>query len=48
VIAIPGVVGLLGVLFVVNFIGRSFTPILPLHLGGLGCRRRGSLRRRAS
>ena len=31
-IAIPGVVALLGVLFVVNFIGRSFTPILPLHL----------------
>ena len=24
------------VLFVVNFIGRSFTPILPLHLGLLG------------
>jgi MFS transporter, DHA1 family, multidrug resistance protein len=36
VIAIPGVVGLLGVLFVVNFIGRSFTPILPMHLGDLG------------
>jgi DHA1 family multidrug resistance protein-like MFS transporter len=36
VVAIPGVLGLLGVLFVVNFIGRSFTPILPLHLGGLG------------
>jgi len=36
VIAIPGVVGLLAVLFVVNFIGRSFTPILPLHLGDLG------------
>ena len=27
---------LLVVLFVVNFIGRSFTPILPLHLGSLG------------
>jgi DHA1 family multidrug resistance protein-like MFS transporter len=36
VVAIPGVVALLGVLFVVNFIGRSFTPILPLHLAGLG------------
>ena len=36
VIALPGVTALLGVLFVVNFIGRSFTPILPLHLAGLG------------
>jgi MFS family permease len=27
---------LLAVLFLVNFIGRSFTPILPLHLMGLG------------
>jgi len=36
VIALPGVVALLVVLFVVNFIGRSFTPILPLHLAGLG------------
>jgi DHA1 family multidrug resistance protein-like MFS transporter len=36
VIAVPGVVALLGVLFVVNFIGRSFTPILPLQLAGLG------------
>jgi len=36
VIALPGVTALLGVLFVVNFIGRSFTPILPLHLSGLG------------
>ena len=36
VLAVPGVIGLLGVLFVVNFIGRSFTPILPLHLAGLG------------
>ena len=34
--ALPGVVALLVVLFVVNFIGRSFTPILPLHLGVLG------------
>ncbi len=36
VIAVPGVTALLGVLFVVNFIGRSFTPILPLHLQDLG------------
>jgi DHA1 family multidrug resistance protein-like MFS transporter len=36
VIAVPGVQALLGVLFVVNFIGRSFTPILPLHLQDLG------------
>ena len=36
VMALPGVVALLVVLFVVNFIGRSFTPILPLHLGVLG------------
>lgn len=36
VVALPGVVALLVVLFVVNFIGRSFTPILPLHLGSLG------------
>ncbi|MFN8093491.1 MAG: MFS transporter [Vicinamibacteria bacterium] len=36
VTARPGVVALLGVLFVVNFIGRSFTPILPLHLQELG------------
>ena len=34
--AVPGVVALLAVLFVVNFIGRSFTPILPLHLSDLG------------
>ena len=32
----PGSTALLVVLFVVNFIGRSFTPILPLHLGLLG------------
>jgi MFS transporter, DHA1 family, multidrug resistance protein len=36
VAALPGVAALLVVLFVVNFIGRSFTPILPLHLGLLG------------
>jgi len=36
VMALPGVVTLLVVLFVVNFIGRSFTPILPLQLAGLG------------
>ena len=32
VLRIPGVPGLMAVLFMVNFIGRSFTPILPLHL----------------
>ncbi len=36
VVTLPGVVALLLVLFVVNFIGRSFTPILPLHLQALG------------
>jgi DHA1 family multidrug resistance protein-like MFS transporter len=36
VMALPGVVALLVVLFIVNFIGRSFTPILPLHLAALG------------
>ncbi|HXY42003.1 MAG TPA: MFS transporter, partial [Vicinamibacteria bacterium] len=36
VVAVPGVAALLGVLFLVNFIGRSFTPILPLHLSELG------------
>ena len=36
VVSLPGVKALLVVLFVVNFIGRSFTPILPLHLGALG------------
>jgi DHA1 family multidrug resistance protein-like MFS transporter len=36
VVALPGVAALLVVLFVVNFIGRSFTPILPLHIGSLG------------
>ncbi len=36
VMAVPGLLTLLAILFVVNFIGRSFTPILPLHLGDLG------------
>jgi len=36
VVALPGVTALLVVLFVVNFIGRSFTPILPLHIASLG------------
>jgi DHA1 family multidrug resistance protein-like MFS transporter len=36
VIALPGLLTLLAVLFGVNFIGRSFTPILPLHLHDLG------------
>ena len=33
---LPHVAGLLVVLFLVNFVGRSFTPILPLHLQELG------------
>jgi DHA1 family multidrug resistance protein-like MFS transporter len=32
VLAVPGVLPLMATLFLVNFIGRSFTPILPLHL----------------
>jgi DHA1 family multidrug resistance protein-like MFS transporter len=36
VIGVPGLLTLLVVLFGVNFIGRSFTPILPLHLQELG------------
>ncbi len=36
VLRIPRVPSLLVVLFLVNFIGRSFTPILPLHLHELG------------
>jgi DHA1 family multidrug resistance protein-like MFS transporter len=36
VVALPGLLTLLIVLFGVNFIGRSFTPILPLHLQDLG------------
>ena len=35
-LAIPQLGLILAVLFLVNFIGRSFTPILPLHLKGLG------------
>jgi DHA1 family multidrug resistance protein-like MFS transporter len=35
-VSLPGVAALLVVLFFVNFIGRSFTPILPLHLQLLG------------
>jgi MFS transporter, DHA1 family, multidrug resistance protein len=33
---LPHVAALLVVLFLVNFVGRSFTPILPLHLQTLG------------
>jgi DHA1 family multidrug resistance protein-like MFS transporter len=36
VLAIPHVASLLAILFLVNFVGRSFTPILPLHLQSLG------------
>jgi MFS family permease len=36
VATVPGLLILLAVLFGVNFIGRSFTPILPLHLQDLG------------
>ena len=36
VVRVPQVLPLLVVLFLVNFIGRSFTPILPLHLLELG------------
>jgi len=36
IVGLPGVMALLVVLFLVNFIGRSFTPILPLHLQLLG------------
>jgi DHA1 family multidrug resistance protein-like MFS transporter len=32
VLRLPGVLPLMATLFLVNFIGRSFTPILPLHL----------------
>jgi MFS family permease len=32
VLRLPGVLPLMAALFMVNFIGRSFTPILPLHL----------------
>src|SRR5207245_6796828 len=36
VLRLPGLTGVLVVLFLVNFVGRSFTPILPLHLPSLG------------
>jgi MFS transporter, DHA1 family, multidrug resistance protein len=36
VLRLPGTAMLLAVLFLVNFIGRSFTPILPLYIQGLG------------
>jgi DHA1 family multidrug resistance protein-like MFS transporter len=36
VLRAPAAPSLLAVLFLVNFIGRSFTPILPLHLQDLG------------
>ena len=36
ILGLPQVAGLLVVLFLVNFVGRSFTPILPLHLQSLG------------
>jgi DHA1 family multidrug resistance protein-like MFS transporter len=32
VLALPGILPMMATLFLVNFIGRSFTPILPLHL----------------
>jgi MFS family permease len=41
VLSLPRVLPLLLVLFLVNFIGRSFTPILPLHLQRLGMPTRG-------
>lgn len=36
ILGLPHVAKLLVVLFLVNFVGRSFTPILPLHLQSLG------------
>ena len=36
VLGLPGVLPLLAVLLLVNFVGRSFTPILPLQLSRLG------------
>jgi DHA1 family multidrug resistance protein-like MFS transporter len=36
ILRLPHVAALLVVLFLVNFVGRSFTPILPLHLQSLG------------
>ena len=39
ILGLAGVLPLLVVLFLVNFIGRSFTPILPMQLGRLGVAR---------
>lgn len=36
VVGQPGIPALLSVFFLVSFVGRSFTPILPLHLALLG------------
>lgn len=36
ILRLPRVGGILVVLFLVNFVGRSFTPILPLYLPALG------------
>ena len=36
ILGLPHVGAMLVVLFLVNFVGRSFTPILPLHLQSLG------------
>jgi DHA1 family multidrug resistance protein-like MFS transporter len=36
VLRLPHMAAMLVVLFLVNFVGRSFTPILPLHLQDLG------------
>jgi DHA1 family tetracycline resistance protein-like MFS transporter len=35
VLRLPGAAALLAVLFLVNFVGRSLTPVLPLHLNQL-------------
>lgn len=39
VLLLPSLPALLLVTFLVNFVGRSFTPVLPLHLGALGVER---------
>lgn len=39
ILGLAGVLPLLAVLFLVNFVGRSFTPILPMQLGRLGVER---------
>ena len=36
VLRVPGLAGLLLVLFLINFVSRSFVPVLPLHLELLG------------